>query len=89
MRNTPDDWDQYYYLCPDCGKKYHASGETVCDCVLCDVCGQWFPPLDMANEECCKSCQEEYDQANTTKKQYVVIGGILFEGIQELQPLLV
>jgi len=29
--NVPDDWDNYYIKCPDCGRKYHAS-ETYCPC---------------------------------------------------------
>lgn len=31
MRNTPDDWDNYYCTCPDCGNRYHAS-EGYCPC---------------------------------------------------------
>ena len=37
MSNVPDDWNDYYTECPDCGRQCHAS--EGCDCEVCEFCG--------------------------------------------------
>ena len=32
MKNVPDDWDSYYFICPYCKKRYHLSSDTLCGC---------------------------------------------------------
>jgi hypothetical protein len=36
MNNVPDDWYDWYTVCPDCGKQYHMSDGECSFCALKD-----------------------------------------------------
>jgi len=62
--NLPDDWDNNYEFCNDCGGRYHASLSEACRCVgLCYICGRGVAPevsvtgLDVL---ICWDCEPEY-----------------------------
>ncbi len=71
MSNLPDDWNDYWYTCHECGKKYHAS-EGGCGCTddmtKCAGCEEWFEeeelvevPLDSCDSYCrgCADAMED------------------------------
>lgn len=47
MRNVPDDWDNYWVTCGDCGGRYHASEF----CEACEDEDETVEPDDEEDEE--------------------------------------
>lgn len=44
----PDEW-----VCPVCGQTWDAE-----EAQMCNLCGEYHHPNDMASEHCCKACAE-------------------------------
>jgi predicted amidophosphoribosyltransferase len=59
--NVPDDWNDYWTVCSECGSRYHAS-EGGCDCdeqrpPECPECG-----VQLDDEGMCPSCLRSIDE---------------------------
>lgn len=44
------------YVCPQCGESWDAE-----EAVMCEVCGMWKHPNDMASKYCCDGCANLYN----------------------------